>query len=261
LDDWSHEWWRRGMLQRLRRDRRTSGLGREEGIVNDIERRARDLRARYDVDGDAFRDVVVGVFGSGAHLDAAARSRDASHVKHACRALATLRALRPWINDDAALIPLIREHNGGERLAARMVNAGVAAAVTMSRDKVGLCVKLLRGLAYDHGDVGWDWREAPTPTGARAETDAGGGGDDPEVVFEMRTSRCLYHSVFAAEGEGALASATCCAVDGASWFESGGGGGGGGRDWFGGVAVARTETLSAGDARCTLRVTRRGGGR
>ena len=47
LDDLAHAWWKRGMLARLRGDHRTSGGGREEVLVAEIERRTKSLEAVY----------------------------------------------------------------------------------------------------------------------------------------------------------------------------------------------------------------------
>ena len=147
---------------------------------------------------------------------------------------------------------------GAEDLASRMLGTGVAGAMTLSRDPTALAVRLLRAMAYDHGDRGWGWEEVvgssgggggscgsgvgsgggggggkhgvvgfdghPTALGTDGSQDSegsskgidGGKGEaegDEQVVFEMHTPRCLYHSLFSLEGEPALAAATCCSVD------------------------------------------------
>ena len=73
--------------------------------------------------------------------------------------------------------------------------------------------------------------------------------DDDEAAYAMETSRCLYHSLFAAEGMPGLVAATCCAVDGEAWFRR--------VPARHGVRVRRTESLGAGDGRCVIRMERR----
>ena len=172
---------------------------------------------------------------------------------------------------------LIREHEGAEALESSMLGTGVATAMMMTRDPLALTVRIVRALAYDHGDRGWAWRVV--------NDDASGGGDehkrqrvsaamspdrfgrtyaplsspdlepgsaghdDGDAVYVMESSRCLYHSLFAAEGAPGLAAATCCAVDGEPWFRK--------VPPRHGVSVRRTESLGAGDGRCVIRVERR----
>jgi hypothetical protein len=71
------------------------------------------------------------------------------------------------MTDAAALLAVIREHHGAERMAAGMISTGVAAAMVLSRDPAALVVRLVRAIAYDHGERGWAWREVGS----------GGGGD------------------------------------------------------------------------------------
>ena len=51
-DDVAASAWRRGLLARLQSDVRTSGMGREEALVQDVERRTAELMARYEADAD-----------------------------------------------------------------------------------------------------------------------------------------------------------------------------------------------------------------
>ena len=263
LDASEHEWWRRGMLARLRKDHRLSGGGREETLVADIERRAEALaRAHGDLDW---------LPPTASSADA---SRDRSHLRAACRVLATHRALSPWIRDEAALLDIIRQHNGGEPLARTILETGVAAALALSRDYESLVIRMVRAMAHDHGDRGWSWRRtagsvahAPDDRFAipRGEAtcdvrDAAGAApstnltgedrtDDSEVLFEMTTPRCLYVDLFRREGAETLATTTCCSVDGEAWF-----GEGGGRRHT--VSVRQVRALSRGDDACVVRVAR-----
>ena len=269
LDDLAHAWWKRGMLARLRGDHRTSGGGREEALVAEIERRTKSLEAVY-----------LGNFAwmKGPSRDDEAASggdaRDTSHVSRACRVLATHQALSPFFPDTSKMVDIIREHEGAEALASSVLGAGVAAAMMMTRDPTALAVRIVRALAYDHGDRGWAWTEARPGVGVdrgstgdrrSAEAFAGSaatgiepgttgrigdvGDDDDEAAYAMETSRCLYHSLFAAEGVPGLVAATCCAVDGEAWFSR--------VPARHGVTVRRTESLGAGDGRCVIRVERR----
>ena len=147
------------MLARLRGDHRTSGGGREEALVAEIERRTKSLEAVY-----------LGNFAwmKGPSRDDEAASggdaRDASHVSRACRVLATHQALSPFFPDTSKMVDIIREHEGAEALASSVLGAGVAAAMMMTRDPTALAVRIVRALAYDHGDRGWAWTEArPSP--------------------------------------------------------------------------------------------------
>ena len=256
------------MLARLRGDHRTSGGGREEALVTEIERRTKSLEVVY-----------LGNFAwmKGPSRDDEAASggdaRDASHVSRACRVLATHQALSPFFPDTSKVLDIIREHEGAEALASSVLGAGVAAAMMMTRDPTALAVRIVRALAYDHGDRGWAWTEArPSPDadggdGERPSAEALAGSaatgiepgttgrvgdvveDDDEAAYAMETSRCLYHSLFAAEGMPGLVAATCCAVDGEAWFRR--------VPARHGVRVRRTESLGAGDGRCVIRMERR----
>jgi len=256
LDDLAHAWWKRGMLARLRGDHRTSGGGREEALVAEIERRTKSLEAVY---------LSNFAWMKGPSRDDEAASdgdaRDASHVSRACRVLATHQALSPFFPDTSKMVDIIREHEGAEALASSVLGAGVAAAMMMTRDPTALAVRIVRALAYDHGDRGWAWTEArPSPDDddddecnrrlAEAFAGSAATGIEPETTaYAMETSRCLYHSLFAAEGVPGLVAATCCAVDGESWFRR--------VPARHGVTVRRTESLGAGDGRCVIRVERR----
>ena len=167
------------MLARLRGDHRTSGGGREEALVAEIERRTKSLEAVY---------LSNFAWMKGPSRDDEAASdgdaRDASHVSRACRVLATHQALSPFFPDTSKMVDIIREHEGAEALASSVLGAGVAAAMMMTRDPTALAVRIVRALAYDHGDRGWAWTEArPSPDaddddGDRrsAEASTGGGG-------------------------------------------------------------------------------------
>lgn len=260
------------MLARLRKDHRTSGGGREDGILADIEARTEALMRKYGRDDDMPWLTPDGCDGGDDevresaphHLSEAAIARDRSHVLSACRVLATHRALSSWIGDDDALLRMLREHNGAEASASSMLSGAVAAAMSLSRDPSALAVRMVRAVAYDQGQRGWAWRETgadgaevdakpPPPPWASDASDvktnasprAGGGND---VLLEMSTRRCLYHTLYALEGSPELAAATCCGVDGEVWFAHAG--------RFG-LCVTRPEALSAGDEKCALRVERR----
>ena len=271
LDDLAHAWWKRGMLARLRSNHRTSGNGREEALVADIESRTKQMRAKYLGDRAWMRGSTnAGEDASGGD------DRDASHVSRACRVLATHQALSPYLTDHDKLVGLIREHEGAEALASSMLGTGVATAMMMTRDPLALAVRIVRALAYDHGDRGWAWRVVNDDASTRGESKrqrvsaamspdrfgrtyapmsspelepGSAGHDDGDAVYAMETSRCLYHSLFAAEGAAGLAAATCCAVDGEPWFRK--------VPPRHGVSVRRTESLGAGDGRCVIRVERR----
>ena len=280
LDASEHGWWRRGMLARLRKDHRLSGGGREEMLVADIERRAEAL-ARAHGDLDWLPPTA----------SSADKARDRSHLRAACRVLATHRALSPWIRDEDALLDIMRQHNGGEPLARTILETGVAAALALSRDRESLVVRMVRAMAHDHGDRGWSWRRTagsiahapedrfaipssgeatdsertePGPgPGPESENRDGGAAvpsanvtgedrtDDPEVLFEMTTPRCLYVDLFRREGAETLATTTCCSVDGEAWF-----GGDGNDRRRRTVSVRRVQALSRGDDACVVRVER-----
>ena len=214
------------MLARLRSNHRTSGAGREEALVADIESRTKQMRAKYLGDRAWMRGSTnAGEDASGGD------DRDASHVSRACRVLATHQALSPYLTDHDKLVGLIREHEGAEALASSMLGTGVATAMMMTRDPLALAVRIVRALAYDHGDRGWAWRVvnndasggdgkvsaamSPDRFGrtyaplSSPELEPGSTGhDDGDAVYVMESSRCLYHSLFAAEGAPGLAAAT-----------------------------------------------------
>ena len=153
------------MLARLRSNHRTSGNGREEALVADIESRTKQMRAKYLGDRAWMRGSTnAGEDASGGD------DRDASHVSRACRVLATHQALSPYLTDHDKLVGLIREHEGAEALASSMLGTGVATAMMMTRDPLALAVRIVRALAYDHGDRGWAWRVVSDDASTRGES-------------------------------------------------------------------------------------------
>ena len=167
----------------------------------------------------------------------ASTSADLSHVRHACRTLASYRVLSPYVTDREKLLRSLRDRTGDESTARKLLRAGVSFSLHLSKDPAQTASRMLRAMAYDHGDVGWGWEE-----GSVAEGD---------VVAELRTSRCLYVSLFSKENAPDLATATCCAVDGVPWFPADA------HATFG-VRVSRLSALSEGDRACVLTVEKRG---
>jgi len=176
----------------------------------------------------------------------ASTSADLSHVRHACRTLASYRVLLPYVADREKLLRSLRDRNGDETTARRLLRAFVSSALYLSADPARAASRMLRAMAYDHGDVGWGWEEANDPGDEDGDED----GDRPEErVTELRTSRCLYVALFSAEREPELATATCCAVDGVPWFPAT-------TLETHGVRVSRPSALSEGGDACVLRVER-----
>jgi hypothetical protein len=165
-------------------------------------------------------------------------------VRHACRTLASYRVLSPYVTDREKLLRSLRDRNGDESTARKLLRAGVSFSLHLSKDPAQTASRMLRAMAYDHGDVGWGWEEANDPVESGDED-----GDRPERVTELRTSRCLYVALFSAERFPDLATATCCAVDGVPWFPAT-------TLETHGVRVSRPSALSEGGHACVLRVER-----
>ena len=252
LDATEHAWWKRGILASLRTDHRTSGAGREERLVADIEKQCEELCRKYTTPPLAWlhasspRDDDDGASSRSAGHSRARTlsSADLSHVRHACRTLASYRVLRPFVPDREKLLQSLRDRNGDETTARKLLRAGVSSSLYLSRAPARAASRMLRAMAYDHGDVGWGWEE----------TSDGGDGDAADgvrEVRELRTTRCLYVSLFAAERAPDLATATCCSVDGVPWFPAT-------THATFGVRVSRPCALSEGERACVLRVERGG---
>ena len=246
LDATEHAWWKRGILASLRTDHRTSGAGREERLVADIEQLSEDLCRKYSepplawLHARSSRDENDSV-SSQSERHAPARmmtSADMSHVRHACRTLASYRVLSPYVTDREKLLQSLRDRNGDETAARKLLRAGVSSSLYLSRDPARTARHMLRAMAYDHGDMGWGWEERSTDGNANA--------------VELRTRRCMYVSLFATEDVPDLASATCCSVDGVPWFPVT-------THATFGVHVSRPSALSEGGSACVLRVEREGG--
>ena len=236
LDATEHAWWRRGILASLRTDHRTSGAGREERLVASIEKLSEELHRKYSRPPMAWlrRGSSIDDDDGASSSTSAANPRasctptsaDLSHVRHACRTLASYRVLSPYVTDREKLLRSLRDRNGDESTARKLLRAGVSFSLHLSKDPAQTASRMLRAMAYDHGDVGWGWEE-----GSECEGD---------VVAELRTSRCLYVSLFSKENAQDLATATCCAVDGVPWFPADA------HATFG-VRVSRLSALSEGD--------------
>ena len=233
LDKTEHGWWRRGLLASLRRDHRTSGAGREESLANDIETLAKKLGERY-------RKPPTQWLNAGSANDELS-SADVSQVKYACRTLATYRVLSPYVTDESKLLQMLRERNGEESGARKILHAGITSSLFLSTDPALTAARMLCAMTYDHGIVGWSWMEKKDLQGEDEKNNSTGG-----TVLEIATHRCLYFSLFANEDVSHLATTTCCSVDGASWFPDNG------RRFD--MEVTRPKALSQGDDTCLLRV-------
>ena len=249
LDATEHAWWKRGILASLRADHRTSGGGREESLVSEIEKQTESLCRKYSTPPMAWLHRAScseddDERSAGRSFARASTSADLSHVRHACRTLASYRVLLPYVADREKLLRSLRDRNGDETTARRLLRAFVSSALYLSADPARAASRMLRAMAYDHGDVGWGWEE----------TSDGGDGDAADGVREVRelsTTRCLYVSLFAAERAPDLATATCCSVDGVPWFPAT-------THATFGVRVSRPCALSEGERACVLRVERGG---
>lgn len=246
LDATEHAWWKRGILASLRADHRTSGGGREESLVSEIEKQTESLCRKYSTPPMAWLHRAScseddDERSAGRSFARASTSADLSHVRHACRTLASYRVLLPYVADREKLLRSLRDRNGDETTARRLLRAFVSSALYLSADPARAASRMLRAMAYDHGDVGWGWEE-----GLGRDED----GDRPgEIVTELRTKRCLYVALFSAERVPDLATATCCAVDGVPWFPAK-------THETHGVRVSRSSALSEGGDACVLRVER-----
>jgi acyl-homoserine lactone acylase PvdQ len=230
LDQTEHAWWRRGMLSALRNDHRTSGAGREETLASAIETLAGTLEEKYG-------RPPLGWLGDD-NVRTSVSSADLSHVRQACRVLATHKVLSPFVTDETKLLQNLRERNGEEQMARKILQTGVASALWMSKDPALTASRMVRAMAYDHGSLGWAWEETKKNTDADA------------TALEVRTRKCLYHAIFSAENVPHLATTTCCSVDGVPWFPNQG-------EKFH-INVTRLKALSQGDDACVLRVERVG---
>jgi hypothetical protein len=238
----------------LRTDHRTSGAGREERLVADIEMLSEELQRKYSrppmawlrrgssIDDDDGASSSTSA--ANPHASCSPTSADLTHVRHACRTLASYRVLSPYVTDREKLLRSLRDRNGDESTARKLLRAGVSFSLHLSKDPAQTASRMLRAMAYDHGDVGWGWEEANDPVESGDED-----GDRPERVTELRTSRCLYVALFSAERFPDLATATCCAVDGVPWFPAT-------TLETHGVRVSRPSALSEGGHACVLRVER-----
>ena len=191
-----HAWWKRPrILASLRADHRTS-RGGEGSLVSEIEKQTESLcqrtrrprsawlhRASCSEDDDERS--------AGRSFARASTSADLSHVRHACRTLASYRVGFPTSptarNCSVASRPPRRRDHG-----AATVRAGVFVRCCFSlrdRARPPRCYEL-RAMASDHGGVGSSWEEGLGRDDAE-ET-------DPAKSTQLRTKRCLTSPLFSA---------------------------------------------------------------
>lgn len=159
------------------------------------------------------------------HQAAAVDERAETHVQVACLVLATHKALLPWLRDEREVLKIIGEHMGGRTSA--LLRFLLAATKLLHRDGYAAMTSRLRGLRADLG------------RGFAAQLAVG------EGEASLTITRCLYHDIFAAQGQPQLAACCCCTQD-QVWFEP----------RYRGVEAGRTSAISAGDPCCRFSVRR-----
>ena len=157
-----------------------------------------------------------------------------SPMQVAALALATHRALLPFLRDEAEVLRIVQEH-AGARTRGLLV-ALLRLTSWLHWDPFASLAARLRGLQADYGA---GFRTA-------LEQEAGPPGGAAPRAMSLRVTSCFYRELFEEEGAPALAAAACCSQD-RVWLEGAA---------YAGVHAGLTSCMARGDEACCFRVER-----
>ncbi|KAI3434816.1 hypothetical protein D9Q98_002873 [Chlorella vulgaris] len=205
LEDKNREWWIKGLVQARCKQ------------YHQLERREQQLRSLIEHGYVASMQQYSRQY--------AVDERAETHLQVAALALATHKALLPFLRDEQEVLRIVREHMGGRtEVLLRLLQA---ATKFLHRDGYVALTARLRGLQTDLG------------SGFASQLELG------SQESSLTIKRCFYHSVFVEAGQPQLAATCCCSQD-KVWFETA----------FKGVEAGRSAAISSGDSCCRFFVRR-----
>ncbi|QDZ18937.1 hypothetical protein HOP50_02g14430 [Chloropicon primus] len=201
------EWWFKGL----------------SGLCNELS-----LGENHDLIVEQVRERSAVLERENGHHIVDGRSR--THLQQACLALATNKAISPWVGDTDERLVILSRLLGKDSEA--IFNPLQKVAIMLSRDKMAMISKRLKLLKLDYGQA-FDMAI-----------------QEEEGECTLQVNSCFYARFFQEMGSPELTSVTCCSVD-SLWFDSSV------IREKARVEFSRPSSISEGDCKCVLKLVTR----